>query len=76
MIPRLYPYRNQLYPWCIVRLLPNAQMAIVARCRKRNDAEEHRRVLQRLVPSASFVIIFDAPPIDPDSRSLSISNLD
>ena len=52
------PYRDQLHPWCIIRLLPKAQRITVARFRKRNDAEAHRRTLQRLIPQATFIIIF------------------
>lgn len=35
------PYRDQLHPWCIIRLLPNARTIIVKRFRRRNDAEAH-----------------------------------
>jgi len=34
-------YLERLSPWCIVKLLPNMQRQVVARCRRRNDAEEH-----------------------------------
>ncbi|HEY9880159.1 MAG TPA: hypothetical protein V6D29_17010, partial [Leptolyngbyaceae cyanobacterium] len=34
-------YRNRLYPWCIIRQLPNFQRITVTRFRKRNEAEEH-----------------------------------
>ncbi len=34
-------YLERLSPWCIVKLLPNMQRLVVARCRRRNDAEEH-----------------------------------
>jgi len=54
-------YREQLYPWCIVRRLPKMQNAIVARCRRRNEAEEHLRVLQRLVRDGEFAVVFDLP---------------
>ena len=46
-------------PWAIVRLLPNAQVYIVARFRNRQDAHDHLRVLQRFMPAAEFEIIFD-----------------
>jgi len=35
------------------------QGQVVARCRRRNDAEEHLRILRRLLPSARFAIAFD-----------------
>lgn len=54
-------YRAQLYPWCIVRQLPKMQNAIVARCRSRNEAEEHLKVLRRIVRDGEFAIAFDHP---------------
>ncbi|MEO0406771.1 MAG: hypothetical protein AAF289_05410 [Cyanobacteria bacterium P01_A01_bin.135] len=76
MIPTSSPapqgqiYREQLHPWCIIRLLPKAQRITVARFRKRNDADAHLRTLRRLIPQATFIIIFAPPPI-PDPPSLS-----
>ncbi len=52
-------YLERLSPWCIVKLLPNMQRQVVARCRRRNDAEEHLRILRRLMPGARFAIAFD-----------------
>ncbi|MBD2343626.1 MULTISPECIES: hypothetical protein [Anabaena] len=54
-------YLEKLSPWCIVRLLPNMQNRIVARFRRRSDAEAHLQVLRRLIPSVSFRLIFDVP---------------
>ncbi|MEG3857590.1 hypothetical protein [Microcoleus sp. herbarium12] len=53
-------YFEKLHPWCLIRLLPNCQRIVVARFRKRNDADEHLRVLQRLVKNRTFVIIFES----------------
>jgi hypothetical protein len=61
-------YLERLSPWCIVKLLPNMQRLVVARCRRRNDAEEHLRVLRRLLPGARFVIVFD-PALDRQDSS-------
>ncbi len=55
-------YRAQLHPWSIIRLLPKAQRITVARFRKRNDADAHARTLRRLIPEATFIIIFTPPP--------------
>ncbi|MEC4895407.1 MAG: hypothetical protein SAL07_18955 [Oscillatoria sp. PMC 1051.18] len=52
-------YIEQLYPWRIVRNFPNLQNQVVAKFRRRNDALAHLQVLQRLVPSATFAVIFD-----------------
>ena len=55
-------YLDKLHPWCIVRHLPNLQNPIVARFRRRNDAEAHLQILQRLMPNAEFSIVFDVTP--------------
>ncbi|NEQ83744.1 MAG: hypothetical protein F6K26_27220 [Moorea sp. SIO2I5] len=63
-------YSQRLYPWAIVRLLPQMQRVVVARFRNRSDAEGHRSALKRLMPEAEFVIIFDLPnPIGEEGSS-------
>lgn len=52
-------YRHRLHPWCIVRLLPNMQRAVVSRKRQRNTAEQYLNALKRLHPAASYVLVFD-----------------
>ena len=52
-------YLEKLSPWCIVRLKPNMQNQIVARFRRRSDAEAHLQVLCRLIPNVSFTLIFN-----------------
>ena len=52
-------YLERLSPWCLVRLLPNIQRLTVGRFRRRNDAEEHMKILRRLVPEANYTIVFD-----------------
>jgi hypothetical protein len=67
-------YKHQLYPWCIIRQLPNMQNRIVCRLRRRSDAEGHLQALRRLMPALRFTIIFDQtpedddPPINPKSK--------
>ncbi|MGB3788438.1 MAG: hypothetical protein WA949_10540 [Phormidesmis sp.] len=39
------------------------QNRIVARFRRRNDADAHQRVLRQLIPLAQYTIIFDSGPI-------------
>lgn len=56
-------YKDRLYPWCIIRHLPNSQRLFVGRLRRRNDAEDHLRLLQRLTPTASYSLIYD-PMLD------------
>ncbi|MBW4548300.1 MAG: hypothetical protein KME25_28250 [Symplocastrum torsivum CPER-KK1] len=55
-------YFEKLHPWCIIRPLPNLQRRVIARCRRRNDAEAHLQVLRRLMPTVPFEIVFDAMP--------------
>lgn len=52
-------YREQLYPWCIIRALPNMQRMVVQRFRKRAEAEEYFKVLKRLMPDTPHQIVFD-----------------
>lgn len=56
-------YKDRLSPWCIIRHLPNSQRLVVGRLRRRNDAEEHLRLLKRMVPNSDYSIIFD-PMLD------------
>jgi hypothetical protein len=55
-------YLEKLHPWCIIRPLPNLQRRIVARCRRRNEAQSHLQVLRRLMPTVPFEIVFDVAP--------------
>lgn len=56
-------YFEQLHPWCITRSLPNLKGIVVARFRRRNDAEAHLLTIKRLLPTVKYTIIFDAAPI-------------
>jgi hypothetical protein len=69
MIPTQQTYREKLYPWSIVRHLPNMQRITVARFRRRNDALEHLQILRRLIPNANLTVIFDASVTDTDVLS-------
>ncbi|HAG84877.1 MAG TPA: hypothetical protein DCL61_27945 [Cyanobacteria bacterium UBA12227] len=60
-------YRTKLFPWCIIRHLPNMRSRLVARFRRRRDAESHLRILQQLLPTTAHTIIFDITP-DTNSR--------
>lgn len=54
-------YQDQLNPWIIHQQLPNLQnLPIVARFRRRNDAEAYLKVIRQLKPSAEYAISFDA----------------
>lgn len=52
-------YRDQLSPWCIVQLLPDAQYTIVQKFRRRSDAEEYLKALRRLNRTLNYTIVFN-----------------
>jgi hypothetical protein len=55
----IMPYREQLAPWIVVRLLPNMQRAVVGRHRSRSDADGHLAILRQRIPESEFVVVFD-----------------
>ncbi|MBF2049773.1 MAG: hypothetical protein EDM05_027965 [Leptolyngbya sp. IPPAS B-1204] len=59
-------YRDRLYPWCIVRHLPNAQNEMVERFRQRGEAEAYLRILKQLLTASDHSLIFD-PAEDPQT---------
>jgi hypothetical protein len=52
-------YFDQLHPWCLMCLLPNLQRQVIARFRRRNDAEAHMRVLRQQAPTVRYEVVFD-----------------
>ena len=60
-------YFNLLHPWCIIRQLPNLQRLVVARFRRRIDAESHLQIISKLIPNVTYEIIFDPAPEEKDS---------
>ncbi|MDF5739819.1 MULTISPECIES: hypothetical protein [unclassified Nostoc] len=59
-------YIDKLHPWCIVRHFPSMQHQIVARFRRRSNAEAHLQALRRLMPSATFTIMFNLEVVQLD----------
>ncbi|NET04585.1 MAG: hypothetical protein F6K09_33075 [Merismopedia sp. SIO2A8] len=57
-------YKDKLFPWRIIRHLPNMQRLVVARFRRRNEAEAYLKTLQGLMPNLKHIIIFDIEPED------------
>lgn len=53
------PYSDQLSPWVVYRLLPNCQRLLLARFRKRNNAEDYIRVLRQMQPQIDLTITFE-----------------
>ena len=66
-------YFQKLHPWCIIRPVPNLQQRIVARFRRRNEAEAHLQIIRQLIPNVSHTIIFDPNPEQEDNGELSVS---
>ncbi len=64
-------YLEKLSPWCIIRPLPNLRRRIIARFRRRNDAEAHLQVIRRLIPNVAYEIIFDPTPEQKDSPEVT-----
>lgn len=60
-------YKEKLNPWCIIRPVPNLQAQIIARFRRRVDAEGRLKILNRMTPNSSFEIVFDTAPKDTGS---------
>ena len=52
-------YRARLFPWAVIRLLPNCQRSVLARFRKRNEAEEYVRSLRLVERNWDCEIVFD-----------------
>ena len=65
MIPAELPdaagsvYRARLFPWSVIRLLPDCQRSVLARFRKRNQAEEYVRSVKRVNSDWDCMIVFD-----------------
>lgn len=65
MIPAELPdaagsvYRARLFPWSVIRLLPDCQRSVLARFRKRNQAEEYVRSVKRINSDWDCTIVFD-----------------
>ena len=58
---RVQQVEDYTRPWAIVRLLPDLRRYTVARFRNRQDAEDHRRFLNRYMPASEFEVVFDVP---------------
>ncbi|MBD2103656.1 hypothetical protein [Leptolyngbya sp. FACHB-261] len=54
-------YQQILNPWAITRRSPNSVCStVIARFRRRTDAEGHLQALRRTVPSLDFEVVWDA----------------
>jgi Txe/YoeB family toxin of Txe-Axe toxin-antitoxin module len=66
-------YKEKLNPWCIIRPIPNLQAQVIARFRRRVDAEGRLKILNRMTPNSSFEIVFDTTPKDTGSPDGSVT---
>lgn len=53
-------YQEKLSPWTIIRMQPDQKSVIVARFRRRSDAEGHLLVLKKMMPHIEFAIAFES----------------
>ena len=51
--------RARLFPWSVIRLLPDCQRSVLGRFRKRNQAEEYVRSVKRVNSDWDCTIVFD-----------------
>lgn len=63
-------YSQQLYPWCIIRLLPDNQRQVVARFRRHNDANAYLQVLYNSTRNAKFVLTFEVQGVRKEPNDL------
>jgi hypothetical protein len=54
-------YQTQLRPWCIVRQLPEAKIAVVERFRRYQDADALLQLMRRQTPNTQLSVMFEAP---------------
>ncbi len=52
-------YQDQLHPWVVYRLLPNLQRLMVARFRRRGDADAYLKTMQRVMPRSHFAVVYE-----------------
>jgi len=53
-------YRNRLNGWAIARTTSSTERVIIARFRTRSDADGYMQHISKLIPDASFELIFDS----------------
>ncbi|NEU77455.1 hypothetical protein PI95_034610 [Hassallia byssoidea VB512170] len=57
MEPKYKPNAN---PWAIFRCFEPTRQVCVARFRRRSEADGHIKTLRRMIPDASFQVVFDS----------------
>ncbi len=46
-------------PWCLICLQPSLQHQVLNRFQRRYEAEAHLKVMRQIMPSASYMVMFD-----------------
>lgn len=52
-------YRNEIRPWAIFRVMPNAENECIYRFRTRSDADAYASILRQ--GGGVFLVMFDQP---------------
>jgi hypothetical protein len=52
-------HSDHLQPWCIICLQPNLQHLVLNRFQRRHEAEAHLKVLQQMMPTGQYTMMFD-----------------
>lgn len=55
-------YKEQLNPWTVQQQLPDVERRILARFRRRVDADSYLNAMQQMRPGSSFSVVFAVEP--------------
>ncbi|KAM3093460.1 hypothetical protein ACKFKG_18770 [Phormidesmis sp. 146-35] len=61
-------YGDRLRRWAVIRLLENMQRITVAHCTSESDADGYAKLFRRLIPNATFIVVFDPPDLEEGDR--------
>ncbi len=51
-------YQEQLSPWMVQQQLPNVENRVLARFRRRGDADAYLKLMKEMRPSLALSVIF------------------
>lgn len=64
-------YHDQLNPWTVQQLQPNAEQKVIARFRRRAEADSYRNAMQQMRPGSRFLVAFATET--PDKTNTPVS---
>jgi hypothetical protein len=67
-LDEIMSYGDRLRRWAVIRLLENMQRITVARCTSESDADGYAQLFRRLIPDATFIVVFDPPDFEEGDR--------